>query len=111
MDYAFANTLCISPDGKTLTGEVTGDIVHAERKRELVLQIAEENGIPLSQVICVGDGANDLPMLGIAGLGVAFNAKEKVQALAPVRLNSGSLSDVLYLLGLSEDEQAQLSTD
>lgn len=100
----------VSEDGKQLTGELTGDIVHAERKAELLEAIAKENGIPLQQVIAVGDGANDLKMMGKAGLGIAFNAKPAVQAIAPSRVNSSTLLDVLYLLGLSEEEQKQLLT-
>jgi phosphoserine phosphatase len=111
LDYAHANTLALSEDGLSLKGEVVGDIVHAERKRELVLEIAKENGISLDQVICIGDGANDLPMMGVAGLGIAFNAKPRVQQLAPVRLNSTTLLDALYLLGISDAEQQQLLAD
>ncbi|KAH7070475.1 HAD-like domain-containing protein [Paraphoma chrysanthemicola] len=105
LDYAFANHLVVSEDGKTLTGELTGDIVHAQKKRQHLLEIAEKEGILLDQVIAVGDGANDLPMMGVAGLGVAFHAKPKVQMQAPARLNSKSMQDVLYLLGISKDEQ------
>jgi phosphoserine phosphatase len=111
LDYAHANTLAFTDDGLSLSGEVVGDIVHAERKRELVLEIAKENGIPLEQVVCIGDGANDLPMMGVAGLGIAFNAKPRVQQLAPVRLNSTTLLDALYLLGISDTEQQQLLSD
>lgn len=108
LDYAFANHLVVSEDGKTLTGELTGEIVHAERKRQHVREIAEKEGILLEQVLVVGDGANDLPMMGIAGMGVAYNAKARVQMEAPARLNSESLLDVLYLLGFSKSEQEEL---
>ncbi|CAO2653302.1 Nn.00g027130.m01.CDS01 [Neocucurbitaria sp. VM-36] len=108
LDYAFANHLVVSEDGATLTGELTGEIVHAQKKRQHVLEIAEKEGILLDQVICVGDGANDLPMMGVAGLGVAFHAKPKVQMQAPARLNSKSMLDVLYLLGISKEEQEVL---
>lgn len=108
LDYAFANHLVVSSDGATLTGELTGDIVHAEKKRQHVLEISEKEGIPLEQVICVGDGANDLPMMGVAGLGVAFHAKPKVQMQAPARLNSKSMLDVLYLFGITKEEQEML---
>ncbi|KAK7706107.1 Phosphoserine phosphatase [Botryosphaeria dothidea] len=108
LDYAFANHLVVSEDGKTLTGELTGEIVHAERKRQHVREIAEKEGILLEQVLVVGDGANDLPMMAIAGLGVAFNAKARVQMEAPARLNSESLLNVLYLLGFSKAEQEEL---
>jgi phosphoserine phosphatase len=108
LDYAFANHLVVSADGKTLTGEVTGEVVNAEKKREHLLQIAAKEGILQDQVLAVGDGANDLPMLSVAGLGVAFNAKPKVQLEAPARLNSSSLLNVLYLLGFTEQEQEEL---
>lgn len=108
LDYAFANHLVVSEDGATLTGELTGEIVHAQKKRQHVLEIAEKEGILLEQVICVGDGANDLPMMGVAGLGVAFHAKPKVQMQAPARLNSKSMLDLLYLFGISKEEQEAL---
>jgi len=108
LDHAYANSLVVSENGRELTGELVGDIVHAERKRKLVLELAETEGIPLGKVVCVGDGANDLLMMGVAGLGVAFNAKEKVQREAPARLNSTSLMDVMYLLGYSKEEQEKL---
>lgn len=98
----------VSEDGTHLTGELTGDIVNAERKAALLVSLAQESDIPLSQTIAVGDGANDLLMMGEAGLGVAFNAKPAVQAIAPARVNTGTLLDVLYLLGLSEEEQKAL---
>ncbi|KAI4932500.1 hypothetical protein J4E85_002898 [Alternaria conjuncta] len=108
LDYAFANHLVVSEDGATLTGELTGEIVHAQKKRQHVLEIAEKENILLEQVICVGDGANDLPMMSVAGLGVAFHAKPKVQMQAPARLNSKSMLDVLYLFGISKEEQETL---
>ncbi|CBX91668.1 hypothetical protein IAQ61_010966 [Plenodomus lingam] len=108
LDYAFANHLVVSEDGATLTGELTGEIVHAQKKRQHVLEIAEKEGILLDQVICVGDGANDLPMMGVAGLGVAFHAKPTVQMKAPARLNSKSMLDLLYLFGISKEEQEAL---
>jgi phosphoserine phosphatase len=108
LDYAFANHLVVSEDGKTLTGELTGDIVHAEKKRQHVLEIAKKEDILLDQVVCIGDGANDLPMMGVAGLGVAFHAKPKVQLQAPARLNSKSMMDVLYLMGITKEEQEAL---
>jgi phosphoserine phosphatase len=111
LDHAHANHLAVSPDGKTLTGELEGVIVDSEKKRELLQSIAQSYNIPLSQVIAIGDGANDLPMLHVAGLGVAFNAKPRVQELAPSRLNSSTLLDILYLLGLSETEIKQLVED
>ncbi|KAF1919006.1 HAD-like domain-containing protein [Ampelomyces quisqualis] len=108
LDYAFANHLVVSEDGQTLTGELTGDIVHAQKKRQHVLEIADKEDILLDQVIAIGDGANDLPMMGVAGLGVAFHAKPKVQMQAPARLNSKSMQDVLYLFGITKEEQEVL---
>ncbi|EDU39546.1 SerB Phosphoserine phosphatase [Pyrenophora tritici-repentis] len=108
LDYAFANHLVVSQDGITLTGELTGEIVHGEKKRQHVREIAEKENILLEQVVCIGDGANDLPMMGVAGLGVAFHAKTKVQMQAPARLNSKSMLDVLYLFGISREEQEEL---
>src|SRR5215469_12935480 len=108
LNYAYANHLVESADRNTLTGELHGEIVNAEKKRDLVIEIAEREGIPLDQVMVVGDGANDLLMMGVAGLGVAFNAKQKVQLEAPAKLNSNSLLDILYLLGLTKEEQEEL---
>ena len=108
LDYAYANHLVVSEDGQTLTGELTGEIVHAQKKRQHVLEISQKEGILLDQVVCVGDGANDLPMMGVAGLGVAFHAKPKVQLLAPARLNTKSMQDLLYLFGITKEEQDEL---
>ncbi|WPH01727.1 putative phosphoserine phosphatase, HAD superfamily [Acrodontium crateriforme] len=104
LDYAFANQLVADNSKHVLTGELVADapIVHGEKKRELLLQLANENKIPVAQVIAVGDGSNDLPMMGAAGLGVAFNAKPKVQDAAPARVNSKSLLDVMHVLGYNQ---------
>lgn len=83
-------------------------IIDAAQKRTLLHSIAEQNGIPISQVVAVGDGANDLLMLHAAGLGVAWRAKSKVQLEAPTRLNGESLVDILYLLGLNRDDVKEL---
>ena len=104
IDYAFANTLASDPATNKLTGEVLGTIVNAERKRDLLLEIAEKEKVPLEQVVAVGDGANDLLMMGAAALGVAFNAKPIVQMEAEVRLNGDSLLDLLYIFGLTAEE-------
>jgi len=102
IDHAYANTLS-SADGK-LTGEVSGPIVDAKRKAALLLEIAAKHHIDRSQVIAVGDGANDLLMMREAALGVAFNAKPLVQLEAAARLNGESLLDLLFLLGFTEEE-------
>ncbi|KAF8454761.1 HAD-like domain-containing protein [Terfezia claveryi] len=108
LDYAYANQLVISEDGTELTGELTGPIVHAERKALLLEEIAQKESIHLKQTVAIGDGANDLIMMWKAGLGIAFNAKPKVQAEAPCRLNSPTLKDVLYILGFAKGEQDDL---
>lgn len=86
-------------------------IVDAAHKRTLLKSIAAEHNIPLSQTIAVGDGANDLLMLHAAGLGVAWRAKSKVQLEAPTRINGESLVDILYLLGLDNEDIAELTTE
>ncbi|KNE59998.1 phosphoserine phosphatase SerB [Allomyces macrogynus ATCC 38327] len=107
LDYAFANQLRVGPDGK-LTGETIGPIVTGERKAELLEVIAQAENITPEQVIAVGDGANDLWMLAAAGLGIAFNAKPKVQERARTRINQNSLTAVLYLLGYSDEDVSTL---
>jgi len=102
IDHAYANTLGAA-HGK-LTGEVEGPIVDAKRKAALLLEIAAMHQIDLSQVIAVGDGANDLLMMKEAALGVAFNAKPRVQLEAGARLNGESLLDLLFLLGFTKEE-------
>ncbi len=96
LDADFANTLEIR--GGRFTGEVLGDIVDAEAKARILVELAERYDIPLSQTVAIGDGANDLLMLAQAGLGVALHAKPLVQEQAPVCLNHLSLEGVLALL-------------
>lgn len=91
----FANVLEIK-DGK-LTGQVAGDIVDAQVKAQVVQQLAAARDIPHQQTVAIGDGANDLPMLAVAGLGVAFHAKPLVQAKAQYAIRQGSLLQLLYL--------------
>jgi len=110
LDYAFANQLRVSNDGLTLTGETYGPIVDGIRKAELLDVIAQAESISPEQVIAVGDGANDLFMLSRAGLGIAFNAKPRVQQQAPARINQRSLKNVLYLLGYTDNEIEQLAS-
>ncbi|MEE4660233.1 MAG: phosphoserine phosphatase SerB [Halieaceae bacterium] len=100
IDYMYANTLDIV-DGK-VSGKVVGEIVNGERKASLLRDIAAREGINLQQVISVGDGANDLPMLSIAGLGIAFRAKPVVAASAKQAISTLGLDGILYLLGISD---------
>jgi phosphoserine phosphatase len=102
IDYAHANEVVI--ENGRLTGEVKGVIVGKERKRDLLMAIAEKEGISLDQVIAVGDGANDLLMMDAARLGVAWNAKPRVQMEAGAKLNGETLLDLLYLFGLTREE-------
>jgi phosphoserine phosphatase len=109
IDYAYANTVASDPSTKLLTGEVLGAIVDRERKHDLMVEIAGKDGIPLEQVVAVGDGANDLLMMKAAGLGVAFNAKPLVQMEAEARLNGGDLLHLLHVFGLTTEEIEVLS--
>jgi phosphoserine phosphatase len=104
IDYVYANEL-ETADGK-VTGEVTGVIVDGVRKASLLREIARREGIDLEQVISVGDGANDLPMLSIAGLGIAFRAKPLVKQNAEQSISTLGLDGILYLLGISDRYQA-----
>ena len=100
IDYVYANELEIV-DGK-LTGRYLGDVVDGKRKAELLRLIAQVEKVDIAQTIAVGDGANDLPMLGIAGLGIAFHAKPKVVANAKQSINTIGLDGVLYFLGFKD---------
>ncbi len=100
IDYVFANRLVIR-DG-IMTGEVDGPIIDAERKAELLLEIARREGISRQQTIALGDGANDLPMLSAAGLGIAYHAKPLVRETASHAISNFGLDSVLYLLGFSD---------
>jgi phosphoserine phosphatase len=102
IDYVHANKLEVK-DGR-LTGRVIGPIVDGARKAELLRRLAEREGISLQQVAAVGDGANDLPMLGLAGLGIAFHAKPKVKAGARQSISTLGLDAILYLIGFRERE-------
>jgi phosphoserine phosphatase len=98
LDFAFANELEII-DGK-LTGNLIGPIVNAEQKALLVKLLAQQMGIHLEQVVAIGDGANDLPMLATAGLGIAFHAKEIVKEKAGQHMSHGPMTSILYFLGI-----------
>lgn len=102
VDYVYANELEIV-DGK-VTGRVVGDIIDGAKKAELLKHIAKQEGISLNQVIAVGDGANDLPMLRLAGLGIAFRAKPLVKQNAKQALSTVGLDGILYLIGVRDRE-------
>lgn len=104
IDYVYANDLAFQ-DGQ-VTGEVAGEIVDGQRKAWLLEQIANKERIQLEQVIAVGDGANDLPMLSKAGLGVAFRAKPLVKESARHSISTLGLDAILYLLGYRESDRA-----
>ena len=102
MDYVFANVLEIE-NGK-ITGNISGDIIDGPKKAELLKTIATVENISLQQTIAVGDGANDLPMISIAGLGIAFHAKPIVKENTEQSISSVGLDGLLYLMGISERE-------
>ena len=110
IDYVYANELEIDEDGK-LTGRYKGEIVDGHRKAELLKLIAQVEKVNLAQTIAVGDGANDLPMLSEAGLGIAFHAKPRVVANAKQSINTMGLDGVFYFLGFKDSylgEQGKL---
>jgi phosphoserine phosphatase len=102
LDYAAANTLEIA--GGKLTGKLTGPVIDRAGKAAALRQFAGRAGVPLSQTVAVGDGANDLDMIATAGLGIAFNAKQAVRDAADASVSVPYLDTVLYLLGVSRDE-------
>ena len=106
IDYVYANELEVE-DGK-LTGRYVGDIVDGKRKAELLRLIAQVENVDIRQTVAVGDGANDLPMISIAGLGIAFHAKPKVKETAKQSISTIGLDGILYFLGYKDsylDEQ------
>ena len=110
IDYVYANELEIDDDNK-LTGRYVGEIVDGKRKAELLKLIAQVEQVNLAQTIAVGDGANDLPMISEAGLGIAFHAKPRVKATAQQAISTIGLDGVLYFLGFKDSylgEQGKL---
>lgn len=99
-DYVYANELEIE-DGR-LTGRYVGEIVDGRRKAELLRLLCQFESINIAQSVAVGDGANDLPMLNLAGLGIAFHAKPKVKATARQSISTIGLDGILYFLGLKD---------
>ncbi len=102
LDYAVANTLEIA--GGRLTGRLTGPIIDRAAKARVLRDFAARAGVPLSQTVAVGDGANDLDMIAAAGLGIAFNAKPVLREAADASLTVPHLDAILYLLGISSDD-------
>ena len=98
LDYAFANSLEIQ--NQKLTGRLKGTIVNPEQKALLVNLLAQQEAISLEQVVAIGDGANDIPMLSTAGLGIAFHAKEVVKREAENHMSFGPMTSILYFLGI-----------
>jgi phosphoserine phosphatase len=109
IDFAAANELEIV-DGK-LTGRVLGEIVDRAGKAAALRRFAQESGLPVSATIAIGDGANDLDMLNVAGLGIAFNAKPVVQEAAHTAVNVPYMDAVMYLLGISREEVVAADAD
>ena len=106
IDFAWSNTLEIA-DGK-LTGRVVGPIVNAQRKADILEELSKREGVPLDQVIAIGDGANDLLMLQKAGHGIAFHAKPKLREAAHTAISAMGLDAILYLLGITGRDIASL---
>ena len=100
LDYVFANRLDM--EGGCVSGEVSGEIVDGNRKAELLQALAEKENISLDQVVAVGDGANDLPMLNVAGMGIAFHAKPIVRSSANHAVSFLGLDSLLYLIGVRD---------
>ena len=110
LDDVFANQLEADAEGR-FTGALLGHVVTPQRKRETVLALARQHGVSLNDVLAVGDGANDLPMLRTAGLGIAFNAKDHVRQRAPHALNGDTMLDLLFVLGYTAEEIQRLSAE
>ncbi|MBV7294868.1 phosphoserine phosphatase SerB [Corynebacterium sp. TAE3-ERU12] len=102
LDFYRANTLEIV-DGK-LTGRVIGDVVDRQEKARSIKEFAAESGLVMHQTVAVGDGANDIDMLSVAGLGIAFNAKPALKEVADTSVNNPFLDEVLFFLGITRDE-------
>ncbi|KAL8794746.1 MAG: hypothetical protein Q9195_002700 [Heterodermia aff. obscurata] len=118
LDYAFANHLLTAPPDEVrpyehLSGALDAGkpLIDAQQKKDILLRLAAEHGVPVEQTIAVGDGSNDLLMMHAAGMGIAFRAKEKVQREAPRRLNGDSLEEILYLFGSSGELEYASSKD
>jgi phosphoserine phosphatase len=104
LDFAFANRLEVKKGA--LTGKILGTIVDNAEKAKIVNRVSTEQGILLDQTVVIGDGANDVLMLGQAGLGIAYNAKRRLERVANMSLGRARLMNVLYILGICPDEMA-----
>jgi phosphoserine phosphatase len=107
LDFSYANQLEIK--NGVLTGKVLGKIVDNTYKAKIVNMVSSEEGVLLDQTVAIGDGANDGLMLGQAGLGIAYNAKEKLERVANMSLGRARLRNILYILGISEEEMGDWS--
>lgn len=107
LDFSYANRLEIK--NGALTGKVSGKIVDNAYKARIVNMVSSEQGILLDQTVAIGDGANDVLMLGQAGLGIAYNAKERLERAANMSLGRARLKNILYILGISEEEMGSWS--
>ena len=107
LDFSYANQLEIK--NGALTGKVSGKIVDNTYKAKIVNMVSSEQGVLLDQTVAIGDGANDVLMLGQAGLGIAYNAKEKLERAANMSLGRARLKNILYILGISEEEMGSWS--
>ena len=108
LDFSYANQLEIK--NGALTGKVLGKIVDNTYKAKIVNMVSSEEGVLLDQTVAIGDGANDVLMLGQAGLGIAYNAKEKLERVANMSLGRARLKNILYILGISEEEMGFWNT-
>lgn len=102
IDYVFSNTLDVQ--NKQLSGKVIPPIINGEQKELLLREIADKEGINIKQTVAVGDGANDLAMIGAAGIGIAYHAKPIVRETAKQSISHNNLDSILYLLGHSDNE-------
>ncbi len=107
LDFAYANQLEIK--NGALTGRVLGDIIDNTYKAKIVNMVSSQEGVLLDQTVAIGDGANDILMLGQAGLGIAYNAKWKVERVANMSVGRARLKNILYILGISEEEMGSWS--
>jgi phosphoserine phosphatase len=105
LDFSYANQLEIK--NGALTGKVLGKILDNTHKAKIVNMVSSEEGVLLDQTVAIGDGANDVLMLGQAGLGIAYNAKEKLERAANMSLGRARLRNILYILGISEEEMGE----